>query len=167
MKNKTLATLKYGIMAMVTALAVSQVTATAQEPVEPEGNKIMGTWNMQVQFRDCATGNPLPVSGPTIVSYSQGGVITEMAQAVLPSLRSPALGVWQHVQGRNYAGAFKVFRFNPDGTFAGKTIVFSDIRHELDDTLTSSAVANGYDSAGNLVSTVCPTAVGTRFTGED
>jgi len=150
-------------------LAGPQATVTAQdaESAQAGGHGIEGTWNMFVQWRDCETGDPLPVSGPTMIAYAQGGVLTEMAEGIPPTARTIGLGAWRHATGRNYVATFKAFRYNPDGTFAGKLIVDTETRHELDDTVNSRAVARIYNEVGDVIAIVCPTASGTRFTGDD
>ena len=71
------------------------------------------------------------------------------------------------LRGTIYQSTFKEFRYNPDGTFAGKIVAVVNITHELDDTLTTSAVGSFYNAAGQVTATVCPTGVGTRFTGDN
>ena len=44
-----------------------------------------------------------------------------------PSLRSPSHGVWSHDSGRLYTTAFQFFRFNANGTLAGRLIVRQEI----------------------------------------
>src|SRR5262249_52956310 len=105
--------------------------------------------------------------GQSLVAYAQGGVLTDISSGATPSRRYPGLGVWRHLQGRDYQSTFKQFRYNADGTFAGKIIAVVEIKHESDDTLTTSAVGTTYDAAGNVVATVCPTGVAIRFTGEN
>ena len=164
--------LNYAALAIATALTMSGVTATVrgetvQGEVTPNSNKIQGTWNMLVTFVDCATGVPLGGTGVSLVSFAQGGVITELARGSAPSSRHPGLGVWHHVHAREYAGAFKFFRYNADGTFAGKVVVNQEIIYEPNDTLSIAALAGFYDVAENLLMTRCVSTIGTRFTGEE
>jgi hypothetical protein len=106
-------------------------------------------------------------TGQSLVAYARGGVVTTITQGAAPSARYPGLGVWRHVAGHVYQSTFKEFRYNPDGTFAGKIVAVVNITHELDDTLTTRAVGRFYDAAGQVTATVCPTGVGTRFTGDN
>lgn len=46
-------------------------------------------------------------------------------------------------------------------------VVNAEVEHNLDDTLTSTAVARFYNAAGDLTVSRCVNSVGTRFTGED
>ena len=167
MRSKPPRALKYCATAIVVALAISSSAVTAQDTaLYPDGNKIEGVWDAQVTFRNCATGAAL-FTGQSLVAYARGGVVTNITQGAAPSGRYPGLGVWHHVSGRDYQSTFKEFRYNPDGTFAGKIIVVVNITHELDDTLTTSAVGRFYDAAGQVTATICPTGVGVRFTGDN
>jgi hypothetical protein len=167
MSNKTPRALKHYTNAIVVALAMSASAVTAQEmPVYPDGNKIEGVWNVQLTYRSCATGAVL-FTGKSLVAYARGGVVTTITSGAAPSGRYPGLGVWRHVAGHTYESTFKEFRYNPDGTFAGKIIAVVNITHELDDTLTTSAVGRFYNAAGEVTATICPAGVATRFTGED
>lgn len=168
MKRMTFTAITFGMMAIITAVAISQSTLTAQEaPVVPVGGGIVGTWDLQVTFVDCTTGVPLLPPGRSLVSYNRGGTYIEEASGVPPSRRYPGLGVWQHRRARTYALAFKIFQYNADGTSNGRIVVNAETEHNLDDTLTSTAVARFYNAAGDLTVSRCVNSVGTRFTGED
>lgn len=158
---------KHCFMATFVALGLATgAAAVAQDgPVYPDGNKIEGAWDLQLSYRNCGT-NAVMFTGQSLVAYAQGGVVTTITSGAAPSGRYPGLGVWRHVSGHDYQSTFKEFRYNPDGTFAGKIIAVINITHEPDDTLTTRAVGRFYDAAGNLLTSICPTGVGTRFTGE-
>ena len=167
MNRMTITSITLAIMAIGTAFAMSRSTIKAQNaPRESAAFGIVGTWDIQTTMVDCTTGVPLS-SGKSFVSYNQGGTYIEEASGVPSSRRYPGLGVWQHVRARTYALAFKTFQYNADGTSNGKIVVNLEVEHNLDDTITSTAVASVYDAAGNLVATRCVNAVGTRFTGEN
>ena len=153
MKVKTLATLKYSFLAIATISTLALVMVNAQEPVEPEGKGIEGTWDHQVTIRICATGAPI-AQVTTMSTYGQGGVISEISAGQSPAVRSPGLGVWNHLRGREYSEAVRFFRFTPDGTRAGKTVIVSNFTHLMDDTLDYVSEVKNYDAVGNLVSTL-------------
>jgi len=168
MKRMVFTASKFAIVAIVIALGMSQSAVKPQQaPVDPVGAKIVGTWDVQPTFVDCTTGVPLMPPGKSLVSYNQGGTYIEEAAGVPPSRRYPGLGVWQHVRARSFAFAFKVFQYNADGTSNGKIVVTGETEHNLDDTLTSTAVARIYNAAGDLIASRCVRSEGTRFTGED
>jgi hypothetical protein len=167
MQKRTQKIMKQGILGIVVAIACAHAAIIAQDPpVEPEGKGIEGTWDHQVTIRICATGAPI-AQVSTMSTYGQGGVISEVSAGQSPAVRSPGLGVWNHVRGREYSEAVRFFRFNPDGTRAGKTVILSNFVHLLDDTLDYTSMVRNYDVNGVLVSTVCATTTSTRFTGEN
>lgn len=168
MQRVTFTSITLAIIAIVIAFAMSRSTIRAQNPpVDPVGSGIEGTWDLQVTFVDCTTGVPLLPPGKSLVSYNRGGTYIEEASGTPPSRRYPGLGVWQHVRARTYALAFKIFQYNADGTSNGKIVVNAETEHNLDDTLTSMAVARIYNAAGDLIVSRCVNIAGTRFTGED
>ena len=168
MRKITLRTIKYGVMVVVAALSIAHGVASAQgPPVEPLGFDIVGTWDLEVAFVDCATGVSLFPPDQSLVTYAQGGTYIEEGAGTPPSRRYPGLGVWRHVRARTYALAFKAFQYNADGTTNGKIVVTAETEHNLDDTLTSAASARFYNAAGTLTATRCVNVTGTRFTGEN
>jgi hypothetical protein len=63
-----------------------------------------------------------------------------------------------------YTTSFRFFRFNADGTLAGRNIVRQHIEVSDDgETYTASAVNQAFDVNGVLLSTSCATGVATRF----
>lgn len=168
MRKNARSTVKYLIMAIFVALAVTPTTSHAQNPpVLPEG--IEGTWDMQVQWRTCDDGTPQLQPTPDLRSFAAGGVLTELDASIWCDIgHCTSLGVWKHVDGRRYTGTYKRFRLNSDtGQLIGSTIVVTNITHEADDSLTATDNLSFYDPAGVLEGTRCRTAVGTRFKGEN
>lgn len=153
-----------GLLAFSLAFALPLATAGAQPPVP--GSGIAGTWNHQLTVRDCATGAPIAQLG-NMSAYSQGGTIVEVNPTPNPALRTPGLGTWKYVGGRRYEMSLKYFRYNADGTFAGKTLIDADITHRLNDTLSQVAVLRIFNPGGVQVASGCATLVSTRFNGND
>lgn len=153
-----------GLLALSLAFALPLATANAQQP--PPGAGIVGTWNHQLTVRNCSTGAAL-AQVASISSYVPGGVIVEVNPSPNPALRTPGLGSWKYVGGRRYEMSLKYHRYNGDGTFAGKTLVDSDITHLPDDTLSQVAVLRIFNSAGVQVASGCATLASARFTGDE
>lgn len=156
---------KQGFLALAISLAIAPVMASAQQP--PAGAEgITGTWNHQLTIRNCTTGAAL-AQGSTTSSYVDGGVYIEVAPTPAPSLRTPGIGVWRYVGSQKYQMSMKYFRYNPDGSFAGKTMIDSNISHLADDTLAQVAVVRIFNPGGTQVASGCATLTSTRFTGAD
>jgi len=153
---------KQHVLALAMSLALAPAVAAAQNGAEG----ITGTWNHQLTVRNCATGAVIATSFP-MSSYVEGGGVVEVAPVPNPALRTPSLGVWRYVGGQQYEMSMKYFRYNPDGSYAGKTIIDSDITHMRDDTLAQVAVVRIFNSAGTQVASGCATLTSTRFTGTD
>ena len=162
--NYTMATIsKRGILALAMSLALAP--AMAQQP--PAGAAgITGTWNHQLTIRNCATGAAI-AQASTTSSYTEGGVYIEVAPTPSPALRTAGIGAWKYVGSQKYEMSMKYFRYNADGTFAGKTIIDSNITHLQDDTLAQVAVVRIFNPAGIQVASGCATLTSSRFTGAD
>jgi len=128
-----------------------------------KGSGLEGSWNLTVTARNCQTGDAIR-SFPAMHTYMFGGTMQDFGTGGAPLPRSSGQGVWSYASNRQYAAAFQFFRFNADGSYAGKQI--NRLQIELSpagDDYTSSSMAQTFDVAGNLVATNCFTAAGTRF----
>ncbi len=84
--------------------------------------------------------------------------------AVNPALLRTGHGVWKHVGGQSFTNTIVLFRFNPDGTYAGAVTITRQIElGENSDELTSTDTAVAADPNGNIIGTRCATAVGQRL----
>lgn len=163
------ATINYFIMAIFVALTVTLTTANAQDPpILPDGRRIEGTWNLQIQWRTCDDGTPQLLPTPALISFAGGGVVTKSDSSVWCDFgHCTSLGVWRHVAGRRYAATYKRARLDSAGNYNGYTIVVSSILHRPDDTLSITDRLTFYAPDGTIGSDRCRTTVGTRFTGEN
>jgi len=156
---------KHGFLALAISLALAPAMASAQQAsFGAEG--ITGTWNHQLTILSCATGAAL-AHASTTSAYTDGGVYIEVAPTPNPALRTAGIGVWKYLGGQKYEMSMKYFRYNPDGSFAGKTLIDSNITHRSDDTLAQVAVVRIFNSAGVQVASGCATLSSTRFNGND
>jgi len=126
--------------------------------------KLEGSWDVQTTGRNCQTGAPIGATTPSMLTFNYGGTMQEFGTRNAPSLRGLGLGIWNQKSARDYTSAFQFFRFNADGTLAGRQI----IRQEIDlsdsgDEFTSTATSQILDAAGNVISSGCSSGVATRF----
>ncbi|MEP6703877.1 MAG: hypothetical protein ABJB34_03645, partial [Acidobacteriota bacterium] len=71
---------------------------------------------------------------------------------------------WYHGLMGTFSGTFQFFRFNADGTIAGRQIVIQNIQLNRDGNgYTSDATSTVLGVAGNVLSTGCSAGVATRF----
>ncbi len=101
-----------------------------------------------------------------MLTFMQGGTMQETGSRIAPSLRGPGHGVWRNVSEFHpqYTSTFQFFRFNADGTHAGRQIVRQQIELSNDgNSFTSSATAQVLDVNGNVTANNCSNGIGTRF----
>jgi hypothetical protein len=153
------------VLATFMLAAFAQVWVSAQADT---GQGLVGSWDVLVTPRDCATGNPVPFP-PTFYgmqTYHQGGTMQVSDPLNLGALTTNVggQGVWAHSRGQKYSVAFRVVKFNPDGTPAGRDVIRDVIvLGPGGDSYTSTGTVEIYDPAGNLVLTGCATTAATRF----
>lgn len=83
---------------------------------------------------------------------------------VSPALLSTGHGVWEFAGGRSFINTIVLFRFNPDGTYAGTATVTRNIElGENSDEFTSTDTAEAADPNGNVIETRCATTIGRRL----
>ena len=137
------------------------------------GKDIQGVWLVQVTLRNCATGAPLGPAFGSVVTFHQGGTVSETTSsaAFAPGQRTPGQGTWDKTGRRTYSQKMvSLIAFdtapNPPvtpGFFAGWSIVEQTAELADEDHLSSSGTNTFYRTDGTAYRTGCSTAVGTRF----
>lgn len=166
----------------VTLVALSNKPALADSD-ESRRKSLVGAWNVEVTRRDCATGAPLGPPFNSLVTYHQGGTVSEAAGGVTfaPGQRGPGHGVWtregEHTFGQSMV-ALILFDTPPNlpgtpgfdpskpvspGFFAGWQTVTHTVTPTDADHLTSTGTNAFYKLTGELYRTGCSTAVAQRF----
>jgi hypothetical protein len=149
-------------LSVMLTLMVVQVLAFAQD-ASAQAKKLEGTWDTEFTNVDCQTGVPVAAPAQTLETYLPGGVMLQSTNRLL--FRTPGYGIWKHTTERNFLATFTFFRFNADGTPAGRSEITEQIELGTDvNEFTATGVAEVFDVDGNLTQTVCLTATGQRFT---
>jgi hypothetical protein len=143
-------------------ILVSGIAAMAQS-VDPGANGLEGTWSAQVTVSDCQTGAALR-SFPAMFAFAKGGSVTFTTAGQLPSLATPGLGVWHHVDGHQYSAVSEVFIFSPAGVWIQthrltRVIEVRDDANEFTDTIALEI----FNSSGIKIATGCGATVATRL----
>jgi hypothetical protein len=91
------------------------------------GWAIVGTWTVQITLVNCQTGEEIPgATFPGLNTFlAEGSMLSNPASN--PALLRTGHGVWAHAGGRRFANTVVLFRFNPDGTYAGTQTVRRNI----------------------------------------
>jgi hypothetical protein len=163
-------------------LAIAALVALAQSPVfaqtdvgddksyEQEedasslrGRGLEGSWNLQATRLNCQTGAVIG-NATAMLTFTRGGTVMDTGTQISPALRGVGHGVWRHESGGHYTAAFQFFRFNADGTLAGKQVIRQQmVLNRAGTEFTNTSSANVLDVNGNVIATNCSTAVATRF----
>ena len=179
MKNTMLKKIGGAIFAISMLVVFAQIRVTAQDDTseiktvdeqsqedsnrkKDEGSPLEGSWSSVVTLRVCATGAEIR-SFPAMSTFMRGGTTQEFGVGN-GLLRGPGQGVWRRISGRNYYSTFQFFRFNADGTHAGRVTVRNFILlNQFASEITSAATTEFTDVNGVVLMTGCSTVVGTRF----
>ncbi len=179
MKNTFLKTIGTTVLTILMLATFAQISVSAQDIInEEQGDeqtredsftlrantrRLEGVWDLTVTVRNCQTGAAIRTF-PSMHTYMRGGTMQDFGVGGAPLPRSSGQGVWNYQSRGRYSAAFQFFRFNADGTLAGKQInrVQIELSHD-GNNYTSSAVAQVLDAGGNIVANNCFTATATRF----
>jgi hypothetical protein len=138
---------------------------------DSQARTVHGVWSLVVTVRNCDTGDALGPPFRSLVTFHQGGTISESVGTLsfAPNQRTPAHGLWAHDGGQSYrlrmiaAILFDTDPPTPAGFKAGWQVFDSKITLSDADHQTATAVVRFYDLNGQVYRTVCPTHVGERF----
>ncbi|HBR56191.1 MAG TPA: hypothetical protein DEA22_01770 [Blastocatellia bacterium] len=157
MNNKMLTILRYAVVAVIIATAISE--SNAQEGVS---RSLEGVWEVMKTPRNCTTGEPVGAAFEALVTFHRDGKLTSSASNLNPLSFH---GLWQRELGwSDYSFRQKRFIRNPDQSFAGKQEVGGTVTlSESGDEFTSDEVMILFSIDGVPGPPFCLTSVGTRF----
>lgn len=179
MKNTILKTIGLAALAILMLATFAQISVFAQDIITDEKSdeqtqenllghradtrRLEGVWNLTVTVRNCQTGAAIRTF-PAMHTYMSGGTMSDFGVGSAPLPRSSGQGVWSYQSRGRYSAAFQFFRFNADGTYAGRQINRVQIELSYDgNNYESSATAQTFDVNGNITANSCFTATATRF----
>ena len=152
-------------LSVMLTLMVVQVLVFAPD-ASAQAKKHESTWDTEFTNIDCQTGVPTAAPTQTLETYLPGGTMLQSTNRLL--FRTPGYGIWKHMTERNFLTSFTFFRFNTDGTQAGRSDITEHIELGKDaDEFTATGVAKVFDVNGDLTLTVCLTATGRRLTFDE
>jgi hypothetical protein len=139
------------------------LTSRAQSVGDGSDNGLEGAWRAQLTVRDCQTGAVLRMF-PAIFTFAKGGTVTYTTAGQLPSLFTPGLGVWHHMDGHTYSAVTEVFGFSPAGAWTQTHRLTRLIQLSTDaDAFTDTVALEIFDANGNLIATGCATTAASRM----
>jgi hypothetical protein len=127
------------------------------------GWAIVGTWSVQVALVNCETGQELGPTFPALNTFlAEGSMLSDPAAS--PTMLRTGHGVWAHAGGRQFTNTVVLFRFNPDGSYAGTQTVRREIAVSRDaGTFTAHDTVTTADPNGTVVDTRCGLGKGRRL----
>lgn len=150
-----------GAIALTTA-PVAAAARAAGPASNSEAKHIQGAWIVQVSAFDCLTGAPVS-SFHSLLTFAQGGTLTNVTTGGNPALRTTGLGTWEKAGGHKFTAVTTVFLFSAAGAWAATQRLSNTFEIGSNpDELTGTTEANFFDTNGNLTSTVCATVLGRR-----
>ena len=149
--------------AVVLCVGLALATPMAQETSNgSHGGQIEGTWRVQVTLRVCQTGAEIK-SFPAMLTFAQGGTLTGTSTILAPPLRGGDFGIWQFNGHGSYSAVSEAFLFNGTAWTQTQRLTQAITLSPNEDTFSSNAHTEFFDTAGNLASSGCATAVATRM----
>jgi len=165
MKLRTMNVIGLALLASLTLAGMisAKTVLGAPELAESNGPNLEGTWRVQVTIRDCNSGAALRTF-PALLTFAQGGTLTETTTGFPPALRSSGHGFWRHTSDHSYMAVSEAFLFTPAGVWSGTQRLTQSIEiGDSPDQLNSTAINEIYDPHGQLITSGCATAVATRM----
>jgi hypothetical protein len=160
MKKISSKAISFTALAVIFALGSTQVPASGQNGL---GNRIEGTWRVQLTFRNCQTGAAL-ATGPTMNTFLEGGSVIATPSAS-PAIIRTGHGAWKHIGGGSFVNTLLFFVYNPaTGAFAGTQRVTRNIDLAAgSDEFTSTDSFETTDPNGIVTASGCVTGIGQRL----
>ena len=136
--------------------------ATYSNALAQETPGIEGAWISNVNVNDCQTGAFIRTVR-SLVLFIHDGSFTEAGATVTGQAnpRTSSVGVWRHVEGKTYSATYQFVGLTQVGTFATMARVTRMLQLN-GDLWTAQDRLQIYDINGNVLTTACSTAVGTR-----
>jgi len=148
-----------GPVAGIAILFGSATTSFAQSELE-------GVWAVTSTPRDCTTGAVLGPPIRALMTFHQGGTLTESAALLLfaPGQRSTSHGVWTHITGLTFRERTLTLIVFDAGPFqAGWTLTTHNIVLSDPNNFSSTGSTSFYDTNRQFLRMVCASRTGERF----
>ena len=149
-------------IAIALCMGLALTASHAQENPGSHGGQIEGTWRVQVSLRNCQTGAEVRTF-PAMLTFAVGGTLTGTSTVIPPSARGGDFGIWQFNGHGSYSAVSEAFLFSGGAWSQTQRITQAITLSQDASTFSSDAHTEFFDTAGNLVSSGCATAVATRM----
>lgn len=152
-----------GTMALTTGSVAIAGEEAGQQPPNSQAKRIEGAWLLQVSRYDCQTGAAIQAF-QSLVTFAQGGTLSNVTTGTNPALRTTGLGTWRRTGDHTFRAVTVVFLFDPAGVWTTTQRIANRLEIGSDpDELTGTTKVHFFDTNGNLISTGCATVLGRRL----
>ena len=158
-------------LAIMVTLAGVQVSASGPGTLNgsSQGGPLEGTWQTQLTFVNCETGEPIATPPPfvSLITFMRGGSVIEQSNSLF--LRSIGQGTWQHAGGQSYTSTVTFFRFgfNPSAAnpfpFIGTARVTKQIELAADGNEYTATTESLFTPVSGSPTTTCLRDVAHRY----
>jgi hypothetical protein len=150
------------VVAGTMALATSE--AHAQEGSDSQANRIKGAWVLEVTVVDCASRVPTGHVFWSLVTFAQGGTLTNVTTGSNPVLRTTGLGTWEKRGDHTFTAMTLAFLFTPAGVWSGSQKIANELEIGSDpDKLTGTTEVDFFNTSETLTMTACADVDGNRL----
>lgn len=159
---KTATLLAIALAAASTAAAAASLPEHHPGLLRSPANRIVGTWEFQARMFTCDTRQTVMELRASSV-FNAGGTMLDTNTAP-PDTRGPAFGTWTYdPRSRRHLVQMRLYRYNPDGSFAGVAEVRRTLTLSADGD-SSSGTFTGQILGPNeeLLATTCGSETGVR-----
>jgi hypothetical protein len=171
-------TKKTAVVIAAATIAGASITASTVSILKPQSNAssassdasertIAGVWRTLITPRNCQTGDPLTSPFQGLITFHEGGTVSEfgVGPGSSPDRRSPGHGVWQREHGwPSYSFRFTHYNYDVNGVLVGSVDITAALELGASgDEYTTSATAEIFDANHNLIGRGCTTTSARRF----
>jgi hypothetical protein len=145
-------------------MALTDAHAAAGHSANARARTIEGAWLVHVSVHDCESADDPIMHFQTIVTFGQGGTVTNITTGANPAQRTTAIGTWRRIGGQRFTSVAYTYLFSPAGAWTATQQIATtvDIGRNPDE-LTGTTKTGFFNTNGDLVATACATVAGNRL----